>query len=81
MLHPARHLATPSSTMVVIPACIAALSSDNRVRLHVDEMAHLLRYLEDLEYPDAAAIARAPASLAFARLRNGCRRPSSRLAL
>jgi hypothetical protein len=34
-------------------------------------VAHLVRYLKDLEYPDSAAIARAPASLAFAGLENG----------
>ena len=55
---------------MVIPACIAALSIDTESSLHVDEVPHLLRYLEDLEHPDPAAIAGAAASLAFARFEN-----------
>jgi hypothetical protein len=39
--------------------------------LHVDKVPHLLRYLEDLEYPDSAAITGTPASLTFAGLENG----------
>ena len=67
---PARHFSTPSSTIVVIPACIAALSIETESVCQVDQVPNLLRYLEDFEHPNAAAIARAAASLTFAWFEN-----------
>ncbi len=66
MVTPARHLATASASIVVMPPAIAALVDGVRIRLRPDELAHVLGHFEDLEHAVAAAITGAAAALAAA---------------
>ena len=68
---PARHLATPSSTIVVIPACIAALSIDTESVCTLIRCRTSSVTWRTSNTPNSAAITGAPASLAFAGLENG----------
>ena len=52
MVNPARHFATPSSLMVVMPSDSATFSSSVASGLRADGSPHALRNLDDLEHAE-----------------------------